>query len=240
MNKQYTETQVVPFYNTNATGNMNISALLNEMLLVSEHQLHAAQIDSQQMVERGIGWVVTKYHLEVQRMPRLNDQIKIITQADSYNKFFCYRSFRVLDHNNQELLSLLSNWVMMDIQKRKMIPIVPEVMEKIECPYSTDIAHFPRVPRFKFQEPTREYQTRFFDIDVNGHVNNSIYLDWMLDPLGRDFLMHHQLRTLDIKYEREVAYGQNVQSFVQLEQLVSHHQIMAGGKINAQAQIEWQ
>ncbi|MBA1393196.1 hypothetical protein EQ500_04825, partial [Lactobacillus sp. XV13L] len=98
MNKQYTETQVVPFYNTNATGNMNISALLNEMLLVSEHQLHAAQIDSQQMVERGIGWVVTKYHLEVQRMPRLNDQIKIITQADSYNKFFCYRSFRVLDH----------------------------------------------------------------------------------------------------------------------------------------------
>ena len=63
----------------------------------------------------------------------------------------------------------------------------------------------------------------------------------MLDSLGKDFLMQHQLQTLDIKYDREVAYGQSVQSFVQLEDnLISHHQILTDNKVNAQAQMQWQ
>ncbi|NUG66778.1 acyl-ACP thioesterase [Lactobacillus mellis] len=241
MGQQYQETKVIPFYSTNATSEINISALFNEMLLVSEHQLHAVGIDSQQMVAQGIGWVVTKYHLEIARLPRINEKVTIVTEANSYNKFFCYRTFTLYDSQGQQLLHLLSNWVMMDIKKRSMIEVIPETMAKIGCEYSTDIWRFPRIQRFKYSQSPQIYRTRFFDIDVNGHVNNSIYLDWMLDSLGKDFLMQHQLQTLDIKYDREVAYGQSVQSFVQLEDnLISHHQILTDNKVNAQAQMQWQ
>ncbi|MCO6541491.1 MAG: acyl-ACP thioesterase [Lactobacillus sp.] len=239
MSRQYVETKVIPFYSTNATQEMNISSLFNEMLLVSEHQLHAVGIDSQQMVQHGIGWVVTKYHLEVQRLPLIDEQIKITTQANSYNKFFCYRTFTVQDAAGNELLTLISNWVMMDIKERKLMPIVPKVMEQIDCEYSEDVWRFPRIKRIKDAKQKKQYQTRFFDIDVNGHVNNAVYLDWMLDSLGRDFLLSHQIKSLDIKYDREVAYGQTVQSSVQLENNSSYHQISSNHKTNAQAQIEW-
>ncbi|UQS83927.1 acyl-[acyl-carrier-protein] thioesterase [Bombilactobacillus thymidiniphilus] len=236
----YTERQTIQFYSTNSTKDMNLSALFNIILAVSEHQLHAAGIDSQQMVARGFGWVVTKYHLEVTRFPQLDEQIIITTTADSYNKFFCYRSFIVQDTANNELLRLTSNWIMLRIQDRKMVSIDPEIMAQLGCPYSANIQRFPRLDIVEYPVEAKTYRTRFFDIDVNGHVNNSIYLDWMLDALSMEFLRTHQIATLDIKYDREVQYGDIVQSKCLLDDNISHHQIESNTGANAQAQIKWQ
>lgn len=241
MNSQIFAEQIkVPFYDVNSTGEMNLSSLFNEILLVSEHQLHQVQIDSQQMVQQGLGWVVTKYHLEIAHLPRLNEQIKITTQANSYNKFFCYRTFTVQNMAGEQLVKLTSNWVMLDIQTRKMLAIDPQIMERLSCPYSNEIWRFPRIDLIKYVNDPVTYRTRFADIDVNGHVNNSIYLDWMMDALGRDFLLKYRLQQFDIKYEREVPYGEMVQSFVQQEQLTTHHLIKTAIGVNAQAQAVWQ
>lgn len=240
MSQKYAEQIIVPFYFINSTREMNLSALFNAMLLVSEHQLHALGLDSQQLVaQHGLGWVVTKYHLDVQAMPRLDERITITTEANSYNKFFCYRTFTVQDAHGQELLRLISNWVMLDIQTRKMVLLDPQIMQQLDCPYSPKVWNFPRIDLVEYPALPREYRTRFFDIDVNGHVNNSIYSDWMLDSLDRDFLLSHDLQAFDIKFEREVHYGETVQSFVQLEQNVSHHLIKSAAGTNAQAQITW-
>lgn len=37
------------------------------------------------------------------------------------------------------------------------------------------------------QSIDRDYYVRYFDIDMNGHVNNSKYLDWIYDVLGCAF-----------------------------------------------------
>ncbi|UQS82427.1 thioesterase [Bombilactobacillus folatiphilus] len=238
--RQYTESLTVPYFDIDMTKNMKLSALFNEILWVSESQLKEVGIDSQHMVAQGIGWVVTKYHLEITRMPHLNEAISITTEANSYNKFFCYRTFTVQDASGQEIVKLTSNWVMLDIQSRKMMVIKSEIMEQLNCPYSTEIWRFPRIDLVEHTDQPIAYPTRFFDIDINGHVNNAVYLDWMLDSLGRDFLMAHQLQQLDIKYEQEVQYGDTVESFVQQEGLTTHHLIKTSAGINAQAQAVWQ
>ena len=74
---------------------------------------------------------------------------------------------------------------------------------------------------------------------MNGHVNNSKYLDWIFEVMGADFLMKHIPRKIHLKYVKEVRPGGQITSSYDLEGLESNHQISSDGDINAQASIIW-
>jgi Acyl-ACP thioesterase len=42
----------------------------------------------------------------------------------------------------------------------------------------------------------------YYNIDVNKHVNNSYYFDWMVDTLEMDYIANHRIKSMDIKYEK--------------------------------------
>ena len=88
----------------------------------------------------------------------------------------------------------------------------------------------------------RDYRVRYFDIDINHHVNNARYLDWMLDPLGPDFLRQHRPVAFKINYEAEVQEGATVESRYVLDRptLTTVHEIWAGGRRCTTAELSWQ
>ena len=44
----------------------------------------------------------------------------------------------------------------------------------------------------------------FYDLDMNGHVNNSKYLDWIFEVMGADFLTKYIPKKINLKYVKEV------------------------------------
>ena len=77
------------------------------------------------------------------------------------------------------------------------------------------------------------------DLDMNGHVNNSKYLEWMCESLGYDFLLCHVPKKIQLKYIKEVAPTSQVSSRLVTTALHSQHEIVVEGHIHAQATIEW-
>ncbi|WP_252902544.1 acyl-ACP thioesterase domain-containing protein [Paucilactobacillus hokkaidonensis] len=93
---------------------------------------------------------------------------------------------------------------------------------------------------------SNQYRVRYYDIDSNHHVNNSHYFDWMLDVLGADFLKTHTLKKMNIKYAREIRYGQMVDSFATVPQtdsqdteLMTKHEIKVDNVLTTQANCWW-
>ncbi|WP_252893519.1 acyl-[acyl-carrier-protein] thioesterase [Lentilactobacillus senioris] len=224
---------------------MTIAMLLNVVVLTSEAQNRNLGIDHNVLGEQGLGWVVTSYSMKVNRMPRVDELITVTTRGTSYNRFFAFREFWVVDADGQELVKIDSIWVLMDEVKRKITTISPEVVSQYE---SEAVKKVPRLPR-----PTappeaviaeKNYQIRYNDIDFNGHVNNSRYLEWIVDTLPMTFLEQHNPRTIDIRFENEVVYGQTVQGTVELlgddSQSISRHEIKFDDTIAALAEITWQ
>ncbi|MGI6777525.1 MAG: hypothetical protein ACOX7R_05735 [Acetivibrionales bacterium] len=48
------------------------------------------------------------------------------------------------------------------------------------------------------------------DIDTNNHVNNTRYVNWILETIPLDIYENFSLKTLDIVYKKEVGYGSSV------------------------------
>ena len=53
----------------------------------------------------------------------------------------------------------------------------------------------------------QDYHVRFYDLDMNGHVNNSKYLDWVFEVMGAEFLTQHIPKRVHLKYVKEVLPG---------------------------------
>ena len=53
-------------------------------------------------------------------------------------------------------------------------------------------------------------QVRYMDLDKNGHMNNTRYLDWVADLLPSKFYGAHQPKELVICYNQEALEGQEI------------------------------
>ena len=133
---------------------------------------------------------------------------------------------------------MLATFVLMDRDSRKVHAVEPKIVAPYEAEFSKKLIRGPKYPDLK--EPiSKDYHVRFYDLDMNGHVNNSKYLDWIFEVMGADFLMKHIPRKIHLKYVKEVRPGGQITSSYNLEGLESNHQISSDGDINAQASIMW-
>jgi len=238
----YHEDYQVPFFFGTQDATISLSTLVNIMLLISEHQLDAHDAGVEALAARGAGWVITQYHLDVNQWPTVEQRVKVGTEALSYNKFLTYRNYWIDDEAGNRMATLESTWVMMDLTSRKIINVIPEIVESVGAVEATKVKHFPRISKIQNVSESLPYRVRYFDIDANGHVNNAHYFDWMQDSLGAEWLQTHRLVELDIRYEREVAYGQTPQSEYAIdadEPLLTKHRIVTDGVVNVEAQMKW-
>ncbi len=235
----YEEPYQIPFFLASQNNTVSLATLVNVLLAGSEHQLEKAGVGMHQVLGRGVGWVITQYELEIAQMPKVEAPITLGTEAISYNKLMTYRDYWLRDAEGNRLATMHGAWVMMDLATRKLIPIIPELVARVEAPFDSHVRRFARLNKLTRIDVDVPYRVRYFDIDANGHVNNVHYFEWMEDSLGADFLKQHELTKMRIKYAREVTYGSTPHAQAQLEGLVSRHQIVTDGVVNAEAELTW-
>ena len=230
----------IPFDMADINGHIKLPDVILLSLQVSGMQSIELGVSDKTILEDyNLVWIITEYDIEVTRLPRFAEEITIETEALSYNRLFCYRRFTIYDEAGQELIHMMATFVLMDRDSRKVHAVEPEIV----APYQSDFdKKLIRGPKYEsLDEPiSKDYHVRFYDLDMNGHVNNSKYLDWIFEAMGADFLTQYIPQKINLKYVKEVRPGGVITSAVERTGLESKHEITSDGATNAQAIITWQ
>ena len=230
----------IPFDMADMNGHIKLPDVILLSLQVSGMQSIELGVSDKTILEDyNLVWIITEYEIEVVRLPRFAEEITIETEALSYNRLFCYRRFTIYDEAGQELIHMMATFVLMDRDSRKVHAVEPEIV----APYQSDFdKKLIRGPKYEsLNEPiSKYYHVRFYDLDMNGHVNNSKYLDWIFEVMGADFLTQYIPKKINLKYVKEVRPGGVITSAVERTGLESKHEITSDGATNAQAIITWQ
>ncbi|GAX00910.1 acyl-[acyl-carrier-protein] thioesterase [Secundilactobacillus silagei] len=244
----FSEKHQITFYETDVTNTVTPAMLVNMIILASEDQTDALGVGAESVAKLGIGWVVTQYKMDITRLPKVGETVKLSTQATCYNRYFAFREFWVHDSAGKECVHVESIWVTMNHETRKLVTIPEAVIAPFN---SEEVKMIPRISRPKRltdsdQLMTKKYQVRYFDIDGNGHVNNAHYFDWLLDALPMSFLTRHNLTGINIRFENEVQYHHMVTSEATLmtdvpETIMTKHRIvMENGEVATEAEFHWE
>ena len=230
----------IPFDMADMNGHIKLPDVILLSLQVSGMQSIELGVSDKAILENyNLVWIITDYDIEVVRLPRFAEEITIETEALSYNRLFCYRRFTIYDEASQEIIRMLATFVLMDRDSRKVHAVEPDIV----APYQSDFdKKLIRGPKYEsLEEPfSKDYHVRFYDLDMNGHVNNSKYLDWIFEVMGADFLTQYIPKRINLKYVKEVRPGGVITSSVERTGLESKHEITSDGATNAQAIIAWQ
>lgn len=240
MAKTFEYSMKIPFDMSDVNGFIKIPQLILLSLQVSGMQSIELGMSDMYILENyNLVWIITDYNMKIDRLPVFDEKITIETYAMSHNRLFCYRAFNIKDEAGNTIIEMVATFVLMDRDTRKVHPVMSEITDAFDSEFSKTML---RGPRFKELEGgvEQEYRVRFYDLDMNGHVNNSKYLDWVFEVMGADFLTQHVPKKVHLKYVKEVLAGGLITSQYEQEGLKTQHQITSDSQINAQAEIEWE
>ena len=230
----------IPFDMADMNGHIKIPDVILLSLQVSGMQSIELGVSDKDVLEQyNLVWIITDYDIDVVRLPRFAEEITIETEALTYNRLFCYRRFTIYDEAGQELIHMMATFVLMDRDSRKVHAVEPEIVAPYESDFDKKLIRGPKYN--SLEEPvSKDYHVRFYDLDMNGHVNNSKYLDWIFEVMGADFLTQYIPKKINLKYVKEVRPGGVITSAVERTGLESKHEITSDSATNAQAIITWQ
>jgi medium-chain acyl-[acyl-carrier-protein] hydrolase len=168
------------------------------------------------LIVKKLTWVLTRMIIQVEKLPLWGETIEVITWPSGRDDFFAFRDFQFFGADDNEFGRATSSWCVISLQDRR-----PQTMESVA------LSKYPMVKELMFADrPEKipslvntdsEWRTYvgYQDLDVNEHVNNVRYLDWITETYSLDFLKAHQMHRLEINYLAEALYGKDVVVFNQ-------------------------
>lgn len=232
----------VAYYECDINQNMTFPALLSVVIKASSDQSDALKRGTEYINSLGITWVITQTEIMIKRLPQVGETIKITTDPTAFNRFFCYRDYYVYDAAGEEIVKIDMAFVLMDIKDRKMSSVNPELMAPFESTQVKKIRRWPKIEKVE-GEQKQLYHVRYYDLDSNHHVNNAMYFNWLIDVLGYDFMTQHEATYVNVKFDKEVLYGNDIESFYEViedEDVKTRHEIRLGDQLACEANILWQ
>jgi acyl-ACP thioesterase len=135
-----------------------------------------------------ISWVLTRLVVEMKRYPSWEEETKVITFPRGGRKIVAWRDFEIKDANGETLGLATSEWMLIDLSTRKIMPIPENVLNACEFGTQSVLGVEPFTARLKFPSDAAvdrngPYKAQHSHIDLNGHVNNVHYVEWLLEPL---------------------------------------------------------
>jgi len=136
------------------------------------------------LLQHNVTWILTRLVLRIDRLPRAGEQIRVHTWPSTADKL-AHRGYEVFDAEGKLIVSGGSTWTAMDLAERRITTIPDEVSALFpKAPRPCDPFSGRVIPRIKGDSATScLLRVRRDDLDINGHVNNTRYLSWLMETL---------------------------------------------------------
>lgn len=178
------------------------------------------------MVELNLIFAMTRFVIKVEDYPRWGDVVEGETWFESQGKIAARRDWLMRDAETDRLLVRASSmWVMVNTKTRRLAKMPQEMIDKfrrftpsdprLSCPGHSLTEKLPDIDESREVIPGPVQVVRRSDIDMNGHVNNVIYLAWALETVPADVYQRYRLTEVEVEYKAECNYGDVVESVAQ-------------------------
>lgn len=185
-----------------------------------------ARFQPRAMREANLAFVCTRLHIEMREYPKWGDQVEVKTWLDVPGRATARRDWELVLCDGPEgeckaLGAATSRWVAFNVEKRKMARIPDAVVEQVtRCALPNchavnaggneagrrlnDIRAAPGLSR------AVKHSARRSDLDMNGHVNNVVFTEWILEAVPQRMFHDFDLTELEIEFLSECNYGEEV------------------------------
>jgi medium-chain acyl-[acyl-carrier-protein] hydrolase len=198
-------------YEVDMRGNLSFLSVCNFLQEAAGRHADMLGVSIHRLMAENRTWVLSRLGVEMNGRAGDGDRVTVETWPTGTDRLFALREFRICDESGRSLGTAVTFWLILDATTRR--PVRPQ-------PYLDRIQPICQEPRLsgKSKKPplvstpgfTRDYPVRFRDVDINRHVNNVSYIEWILESLPDTFLKKHRPVALVLEYLDEAFHGDHI------------------------------
>ncbi|XVF26693.1 hypothetical protein REPUB_Repub14bG0040100 [Reevesia pubescens] len=227
---------VVRSFDIGTDGKMSIVALANYLQETSLNYCESIGLLSDgfstaEMSKRDLVWVFYKMHIAVDRYPSWHDVVQVNTWIYESGKNGLGVDWTFSDLKTGNTLILASSLCMMMNKKtRKLSKFIKEARMEIK-PYFMPNCYPMVENRRKLQlididtaDSIRlALSPGWNDLDVNQHVNNVKYIEWIFEGAPSSIMESHQLSSISLEFRKECQKDATLKCLSKYVSNSSHH-----------------
>ena len=212
---KYTKDLTIQCYETDASWRLKPASFMNLAQEAAGNHAVYLGFGYDDLIISNTAWILSRVHVEFIDTPKWREDITLTTWHKGLNRLFFLRDFVLTDRNGRERVKATTSWLVLDLATRRLVRD-PKLMEEgtvctdnaIETP--ADKVHMPKdVESVHVMDHTVAYS----DVDMNGHANNAMYMQWAMDAVDYDIASSRGVREFTINFNHEIKPGSIVSLF---------------------------
>jgi acyl-ACP thioesterase len=195
---------IVRTYECQSNGNIKIFALMQYLQEIASVHADELGFGNSWLNEINGYWVLSNIRVEINLLPKWNDEVVIRTWPSGNTRLIATREFVGKEGEGRELFRASSEWTILnkDTNRPKnlsglnmnSLAVGPKVIEK----------EIERLKPIDDYAQVEQVSVPYSSIDLNGHVNNTEYVRWGIDAIRAKFQFEGDIRSLQVTYLAEV------------------------------------
>ncbi len=163
-------------------------------------------------------WMLLNWKIRVFKRPTWKTKLTVETWPRNFSKVSSWRDFEMYDEEGEKVAIATTEWVLIDAEKMSLKKITEEMVNEYGI---VEKSVFEDEVSSKLSEPdgmekVYEYTATRRDIDVNHHVNNTVYLDLAYNVLPKD--TNVEFDNVEIYFKKQIKLGETVECFYKFEE----------------------
>jgi medium-chain acyl-[acyl-carrier-protein] hydrolase len=225
----FTQKINVPYSAMGTTGQIKIDRLLNMFQDSASLQCEQLGISGFDMARKQLKWVISRYQIQIHKNPECFEPLELKTWRSPWKNLYEIRQFTILDQNKNKLVSALGVWILVKAENSKPVRLTPHLPSQ----FMTPIAQSPELLNNDHDilvfDHESEFKIRVHDLDLNHHVNNTVYVQWAMESVPASILFKYAPISCVVSFLKESFYPDRIISSVKInkspDKLISMHSI---------------
>lgn len=205
----FTQTYKVNSTNVDITKKLGLLGLLEILQDAASSHASVLGFGYKEMTERNIFWVLIQQKIKIKKMPKWNDAIRVKTWTKPFTSIYACREFELFV-KDEKIAECSTNWMILDGKTRR--PTRPDFLNEVihvREDYTLDFT------AKKIMLPKNFDNHKLFEVynshlDMNNHVNNVKYSQFVLDSIPIDFYKSHYIKEYEINFLQESFLGETL------------------------------
>lgn len=208
----YQETKTIRAYDVDFNNKIKISSVFNLLQDVASVHADLLGLGFKDLYKLDLGWVLSWVKLNIDKYPAFGDSVIIKTWLRCKFKLYSMRDYSMQDGDGTILLSATSAWLPINTKSKRIIDTKNLPQEIIYQPDLIAVDEFPdKIITGATQEILLNKKFRYTDIDINQHVNNTRYIEMILDCYPTDHYVVNQIKSFEISFSSESFFDDEIE-----------------------------
>jgi medium-chain acyl-[acyl-carrier-protein] hydrolase len=202
---------VVSSYDVDPAWRLKLSSFFNYMQETAVNHSYDLNVGYHDLEKYGMFWVLSRIKLKIKKLPVWGETITVRTWPKGRDKLFALRDFVAINAQNEELINVTSLWLLVkkDNHKPLRMQSLGVTLPENEGKHALN-EQLEKIKPLNHPVQVYEREVLVADLDVNYHVNNARYIEWILDCFEPSFLVSNKINAMQVNYIDEATYRDQI------------------------------